>query len=590
MTAPRLTPPQIDVIALKGGLDQVTPAMSLAGGVAREALNYECGVSGGYSRIVGYERFDGHPSPTDAVDPAAARALIVAVPGSGPVRGVLEFGDTVYAFRNNAGATALGIYKSSASGWVSVPLFKTVSFTAGSGTEPAGGQTLLQGGVQALVKRVVRSSGSWGGGTAAGQIIITNVVGGSFAAGAASAGGGTFTLSGSDSQLSLLPGGRVRAIEHNFGGQAGTVRMYGCDGVNFGWEFDGETLAPIYTGITPSYNDTPSMVVAHNGRLGFGVRSSAMLSAPGLPFDWQASAGAAEFPIGETMTDMVSLPGSSTSATLAIFSQNSTNILYGTSSTDWNLTTFNSSGGAAAHTAQHMAITLFLDDRGIVSLETAQEFGNFAQGSLTNQITPFINSKTGKAVASMLCRHKSQYRLFYNDGYGLFVTIVNKKLLGCMPVLFPNPVTVCWESEKADGTIVMYFGSTNGMVYQAERGTSFDGSAIQFNLVLNPASARSPRTVKSYHKAAVEIQADAGALVSFDFSFRLGYNPSEHEQPQSVSYSQTVSSSDRPEIVECEMGGSAECVAMIISGSSATTPAFTINTIPYHYSPRRMMR
>jgi hypothetical protein len=36
-------------------------------GIARRAANFECSITGGYTRIEGYERFDGRPSPSAAV-------------------------------------------------------------------------------------------------------------------------------------------------------------------------------------------------------------------------------------------------------------------------------------------------------------------------------------------------------------------------------------------------------------------------------------------------------------------------------------------------------------------------------------------
>ena len=63
-----LTTPRVnyDLIRLGGGLDQVTPTLSLPPGVVRRAANFECSISGGYTRISGYERFDGRPSPSAA--------------------------------------------------------------------------------------------------------------------------------------------------------------------------------------------------------------------------------------------------------------------------------------------------------------------------------------------------------------------------------------------------------------------------------------------------------------------------------------------------------------------------------------------
>ena len=61
--------PQVryDLIRMAGGLDLVTPTLSLPPGVARDALNFEASITGGYTRIAGYERFDGRPNPSDAL-------------------------------------------------------------------------------------------------------------------------------------------------------------------------------------------------------------------------------------------------------------------------------------------------------------------------------------------------------------------------------------------------------------------------------------------------------------------------------------------------------------------------------------------
>ena len=64
LTTPKV---QYDLIRLGGGLDQVTPTLSLKPGIARRATNFECSITGGYTRIAGYERFDGHTSPSAAV-------------------------------------------------------------------------------------------------------------------------------------------------------------------------------------------------------------------------------------------------------------------------------------------------------------------------------------------------------------------------------------------------------------------------------------------------------------------------------------------------------------------------------------------
>ena len=679
-------PPMLDPIMLKGGLDQITPSMSLQAGAVRYALNYEVSVAGGYSRIKGYERFDGRPSPSEAAEggthryvsvalfshvpavgdtivasggatgvlayidgsvmvlakntgtlddgqtittsgnligtlnnifagPANAeqdaivrnavasiyRADIFEVPGSGPVRGVVEFNDTVFAFRDNLAGTASAVYKSSTTGWTLVPFLKTVDFTAGGTTVPNDGDTLTSGSITAVIKRVVRTSGDWPAGTAAGQLVIVTPTDGSFSAGAAVIGGVNVTLAGAETTITMLPGGRFEFDEHNFGGQALTTRIYGCDGVNRAFEFDGETLAPITTG---SDVDTPKHVCAHRGFLFLAIGSSALHSAPGLPFDWTALSGAEEFALGDDLTGMVSMPGGTTGSTLGIASRNNTYILYGTGPVDFNLISFNTGSGACSYSMQNMAQTFLYDDRGVTSVQTALQYGNFASNTLTNAVLPFINQHINMLTASQLCRRKSQYRVFFSDGSGLFLTIANNKYMGCLPVLFPNVVRCAYEGKRSDGTDIMYFGSDDGMVYQMEKGTSFDGAAIDFYLVTNYSNAKSPRTLKRYRKASLEITSENGCYAAFDFATILGYDSAEYSQPKNESFAQYTGQTrwdsfiwdnffwdaNRVQPMECGLEGTAENIAVLISGSSAIVPAFTLNSVMVHYSPRRMMR
>lgn len=675
---------QIDSIVCAGGLDMVTPTLSLKNGYARNSLNFECGVSGGYTRIVGYERFDGHTSPSlptldrqyisvasittapvvgqtltasggatgviayinglvmvvtkitgtfavgetvsttalvGTVDSIAAgpaslyedalaknavadiyRADIGAVPGSGPVRGVVEYNDVVYAFRNDASGTGLDIYESTSSGWSKIALYKTVSFTAGGVTAPAEGATLTQGGVTATIKRVVLTSGVWQWGTAAGQFIIATPAGGNFAAGAATIGAINITLSGAQTAITLLPGGKFEFEEGNFAGQATSRRIYGCDGVNKAFEFDGDILVPITTGAT---TDTPAHIAIHKNYLFLSLGSSVMHSAPGLPYDFTAIGGASEIATGDTVTAMIVMPGGTSTATLGIFSRSNTGILYGTSAADWNFVQYNTGTGAMAYSVKNMSQTLAFDDRGAVGIQAALQYGNFDASTLTNLILPFVNDRLNLLTYSTLNRSKSQYRLFFSDGYGLYITIVNGKLFGCMPVYYPNSVYCAYDGKASTGTDVSYFGSTNGYVYQFDKGTSFDGAIIPFELELNYSTARTPRTLKRYRKASLEVTATSETYATFNFGYSIGYNNvMTYEQPDNAVYSQFVSGlrwdvftwdqffwdSNSLAPVECEMVGTAENMAIAITGNYDYVSSFTINSMLVHFTPRRMMR
>jgi hypothetical protein len=455
------------------------------------------------------------------------RADILAVPGSGDVLGVQRFGGVTYAWRNNAGGTAAAIYASSAAGWVAVPLYNELSFTAGAVAIPAEGATITQGANTATLKRVVLISGTFAGGTAAGRFICTTPAPGNFVAGAATLTGGvTCTLSGVQTAITLLPGGLYEIVVENFGGSIATLRMYGCDGVNRGFEFDGVVLVPISTGMTI---DTPNHVFAHLKQLFFSFLASVQHAAPGTPYVWSAVLGAAEIAMGDTVSGFMSQPGAQTSGALAIFSRNRTDILYGTGVSNWQKITYRSELGAYARSIQDMGSAVFLDDQGVMDMRTAQEFGNFLTSALSAQIRPWLNSERTRISASCIVRDKSQYRLFFSDNYALFVTFKGGRVVGMMQQLFSHPVRCVSSVEEPGGHESIFFGSSSGMVYQMENGTSFDGEDIEHYLSMAFNFSRSPRVDKSYQHCALEVTGTGYA--AFNFSYQLGYNSTLIEQP-----------------------------------------------------------
>ena len=101
------------------------------------------------------------------------RGDIAAVPGSGDVLGIYMLDDIWYAFRNNTGATAADLFKSSTSGWTSVPLGRELSFTSAGTYIVAEGDVITgaTSGATATVTRIALESGSTDGGDGAGSYI-----------------------------------------------------------------------------------------------------------------------------------------------------------------------------------------------------------------------------------------------------------------------------------------------------------------------------------------------------------------------------------------------------------------------------------
>ena len=534
------------------------------------------------------------------------RAAISAVPGSGPVRGVVAMTlsgvDQVFAFRDNAGGTASAIYKATTSGWTLVPFLDTVSFTAGGTAVPLDGETLTQGGVTATVKRVVTQSGALWTGAAAGQFVITAPSGGNFAAGAATlTSGATVTLSGIQTVISMLPGGKFVFDKGNFLGQEITRRIYGADGVNKCFEFDGTVLVPIATGLT---NDSPKFILIHKNFLFVAKDSSLLHSGAGTPYLWNSVDGGGEIATGDDVTNIITLPGSQTTATLLVTQRENTSFLYGTDPTTFNYVTFNTGTGGLPYSAQNLADTFVLDALGVITLKTTLNWGNFIPNALSKNILPFIEQERAKLTCSSLMRAKSQYRLFFSDGFGLYVTVVNQQYMGATVVLFPNPVNCVDDTVTSNGSIVSYYGAgDSGFVYQLVMGTSFDGGNIDAHITLAWDAIKTPRILKRFRAGSIEMQSSAYALVSF--GYQLGYGSVNIGQPAAVSYPSNFSGApiwdafvwdifiwDGQTLIptEVDMTGTGENVQVVLSSTSNYIAAYQVNSMIYHYSLRRGLR
>ncbi len=677
-----LPPVNYDLIRLGGGLDQVTPTLSLKPGVVRRAANFECSINGGYTRIAGYERYDGRPNPSDAqynvllcsitgvvavgntvtgttssatgkviaitddkiiitrqtgvfvaaellqvgasfvasiieVQGADAEGLadvtykslaadeyrssIAVVPGSGPIRGVAYFNGYVYAWRNSADGLSLGMYVSSGAGWTAVALGFELPFNTGTAEISAAATvTGATSGATGVVSRVVLQDGTVGAGTAEGRLMLSATTGTFVAGENLQVGGVTKAIAGgAATAITLAPGGRVEVAVGNIGGGPQNFRMYGADGVNRGFEFGSGVYVPIVTGMTV---DTPNHVVVHKQHLFFSFGSSLQFSSIGLPYQWTPLLGAAELAMNAPVTNLIALPGDQSSGALGVFTRNDTSILYGSSEADFKLSNFNTGTGAIAYTSQNMDNVYVLDDRGVMNLATTLNFGNFAAAALTLNIRPFIQFRRNLATGSSVDREKGQYRVFFSDGTGVYITIANGKVLGAMPVQFPNAVTCCVEGETPDGSATQFFGSTNGYIYRLDAGTSFDGTAISANINLVFNSINSPRILKRYRKASVEMTGSAYSEIQFGYD--LGYRSEFVPQAVDAAYDSDLRSSYWDEMTwdnfvwdgkdisptEVEVTGTAENIGIRITSTSALFQPFTVNSVIVHYTMRRGLR
>lgn len=528
------------------------------------------------------------------------RADILKVPGSGRIRGVAVLNGVVLAWRNNAGGTAQVVHKATVTGWTALPLYYELSFTVGS-VEPAEGSTITQGGTSATVKRVVLESGTWAGSTAAGRYIITAPSGGSFAGGAlATAGAGTVPGAGAGiyhgTQITLPPDGRLDHDVTSFSGAADSFRLYGCDGVSREFELHNDILVPLTTGMPVR----ASCVRSHRNHLFYSFRGSLQHSGIGAPYQWTVLSGAAELGTGDTITNLVSIGGSEASAALMVLCQNAIRVLYGDSAAaPWVLKPLSNIQGAAARSAQDVAGVVALDAPGFVRFPPTQAFGNFKWDSVSQQIEPIARGQA--CECSVWVADRSKYRVFFEDGSAVSGVPVAKGQFEWTTIDYGRTIC-CAVHAEIDGNARTFIADTDGWVYEADVGRSFDGDNIPYALRLNELSQRSAGVVKQYSQMALEAQAQSAFTLGVQADFFDGDDDIDPTDSLSVpqygngllydltNFDQAYWDIGDTARKRFPVEGQGTSVAITIAGESDNELPHTIRALTLSYIPRRQAR
>lgn len=600
-------PVQTDYVAIVGTIDLVSPALQIPAGVAIDSGNFVPEITGGARRIGGYERYDGRPAPSDAVyytatvDTTSLLAVGNVVTGATSAKTatiLLIKSATQFICTRNSGAFTVGetlnvsgvpkaVLSAMADGGASTQT-ENVTYTALASDEyrtsiaavPGSGSVLgvwnYQGTIVAFRNNAGGTAGTMWKATSGGWVQVTT---------------GVPTLS---------PNGRYEFINFNFSGSATGMKMYGCDGVNKAFSWDGTTYVEITTTASP---ETPQHIAGHKNRLFCSVNGSIYISAPGDPMGiWVAASGAAEIGTGDKITGMMPLPGTNESGSLAIYGRNKTSILYGASTATWNMANVATDTGAIEYTVQYVGGALALDDRGVTNLAAVQEFGNFSASTLSKAVQPYIDDRVGTVVASSVLRSQNQYRIYFTDGSGLSFAISREAPPRVLPFLYPNPVTCICSGENTSGREVAFFGSTNGVVYQTEVGTSFDGAAMDawHRLAFN--SENGPTTQKKWRRAILEssIRSYASISMTYDMDYGDGSFPviamQTSQQDGGGGYwdqfvwDEFVWDSPLIGLPKFSLSGTSQNISLLFASNDALSQPFTLQAVVLHYTPRRIKR
>lgn len=452
------------------------------------------------------------------------RTIITKVPGEGPVRGVAVHNREVLAFRNVIGGAYCQAYKASSAGWVTLGVLRRMQFTAATSL-PEIGDTItgVTSAATGVATNVIQTGGDTTAGTATGFVDLTSISGTFSASEVVNVGAVRVGVATAPTVMRIAAGGRVRGISHNFYGASDLFRFYGANGTGPAFEILPEGVATISTGMDV---DQPQRVFEISNHLGLTFAGGSMqFSGTGEPHAWQVILGAGEIGFGTEITDVVQ----ANETAVAIFGETKIAVLQGTDTASFLLDTLTTEAGAYADTAQRIARTVYVDERGLRSLDATQNFGNFKAGALSGQFERYFRVKRSAGASplgSYVSRSKSQYRLVWDDGTGLSVYMGGKRP-EAMVWGFGDVVPFCFgQGELTDGEGI-FVGGEDGYVYRMDSGDSFDGEKIKGFAMTPFNNFGNPEQDDRFHKVTLEGEfpavANIGITVQYDYGD--GYQP-----------------------------------------------------------------
>lgn len=577
-----------DYFGFGGGLDLVSPYLGVKAGRLIEALNYEALPRGGYRRIDGYALYDGHAGPA-------------AVPGAGAILGVWVYEGVLYAFRNNAGNTAVVMHKATGAGWAAQSLGEYLLFTGGNdANSPIEGSVItgLVSGATATVRRVLINGGTFGGANATGLYVISGRVG-NFQNGENLQVGGVNKAVANGTQVvaSLPPGGRYEFVNHNFFASTATKRMYGVNGVGYGFEWDGTYFTPLIHGSAVVF---PTHVTAHKDKLFHGYPlGTAIHSGDGDPLSWIAADGAAEIGFGDEITALQPLRG----GLLFIGCEESGFLLYGNDSADWEKKKFVEHGVRPSTTAEVGTNVLALDEVGVQNLLATQSFGDYTSILVSFDIAKALRALLtgGTTAVSVHSQNLDQYRLFFAER-GYYFTFNGNRLAGIMPVEFDHPVRCACRGLTTAGAEVMFYGSDSGNVFQMNTTNYFNGQPVFALMRLPFVYEDSPTQRKQFRYAEFDMKVEGAPVslgISAEFDFGLGRRVSDADVDADESgggswgvaiWAQFEWSLPFYSGACFTIEGTGKNMSLCVVSNGAEDASHTFYGVVLHYSKRKLMR
>ena len=350
----------------------------------------------------------------------------------------------------------------------------------------------------------------------------------------------TDNASFSSAGVSLGGTGVIRFLKYNFDG---TEKLMVVDGTGKPFRFDGTTFAQLSS--LPSDTSGVSQITNYKNHIFLSKGSNVVFSAPYEDDDFTAASGGGIINVADPITGLTVFRDQ-----LIIFGETSINRLVGSSQADFQLQPVSRDLGCVAEdTIQEIGgDIMFLGPDGLRLLSATDRVGDFGLGVMTKTIQTELNDliSTSDSFSSTVIREKSQYRIF-----GFNSTYTNDAAKAIAGTQLQDGFS--WNDLRGFNAFVthseydgfaerIYFGGTDGYVYQMEQGNTQDGTNIVATFATPFIPLGDPEIRKTVYKGITYLDVNG----NMDLNFTLKY---DFDQPNSVQPASTTLSNASGSVV-----------------------------------------
>ena len=206
---------------------------------------------------------------------------------------------------------------------------------------------------------------------------------------------------------------------------------------------------------------------------------------------------------------------------------------------DMIVETWSDRSGSTPNTAtRFLGTMIFLDDRGVSTMDTSDVFGDFQMASISKKVQATLEARKDSVLRSFVNRWKNQYILLFTDGSGLTFTFdVEKAVKGATFFNYAHTFT-CGDSDTLDDDSWLLLGDNAGYVQvMRDNAASRDGDEIDTALATSYYNYGTPENFKTFVKLLFEFSGDKGTVLHV----RADYDYSQQGVPKSQTLYPIVS-------------------------------------------------